>query len=308
MVLNHASALNVGVEQSQVVEWLQDIAVGMAKLVNGGIVGKTLRMEKAFPEIECLPDFSLYCALQSLRASGHRDEYIFIQRLTNKLPLLGDLEKHQTDRFLGCEDLTFSDMDGTPLLLCAITNWVAISMPSKPYWKKDKIKIQFKEILPNEQTEITFEDVDQLSGRNQAKAICMRYWDSLRAGTDPREIWEKRHSIFPNLDLAPGVENDLVQCANVIGTVVGKLSALDNSAKLWDRDRGPRPIWQTMVSPESVERMRNEQFRNSRTFRSHDGTQKLFEWHARFGNSGRIHLRFDTNSFKVEIGYIGPHL
>jgi hypothetical protein len=41
---------------------------------------------------------------------------------------------------------------------------------------------------------------------------------------------------------------------------------------------------------------------------SSQGTQKLFEWHARFGSSGRIHLRFDPSSYEVEIGYIGPHL
>ena len=45
-----------------------------------------------------------------------------------------------------------------------------------------------------------------------------------------------------------------------------------------------------------------------RRFRSHLGVRELFEWHARFGNSGRIHLRWDPKSREVEIGYIGNHL
>ena len=45
----------------------------------------------------------------------------------------------------------------------------------------------------------------------------------------------------------------------------------------------------------------------ARMFRSHDGTRKLFEWHAKFG-SLRIHLLFDAGFRTVEIGYIGPHL
>lgn len=34
----------------------------------------------------------------------------------------------------------------------------------------------------------------------------------------------------------------------------------------------------------------------------------IFEWHARFGSGGRIHLRFDASIREVEIGYVGRHL
>lgn len=48
--------------------------------------------------------------------------------------------------------------------------------------------------------------------------------------------------------------------------------------------------------------------RNFKVFRSARGGRGLFEWHARFGSDGRIHLRFTTPSREVETGYIGPHL
>ena len=62
------------------------------------------------------------------------------------------------------------------------------------------------------------------------------------------------------------------------------------------------------MSPESVESMKNRKFREARRFRTSHGTHELFEWHARFGDHGRIHLRFDPESHEVEIGYIGWHL
>ena len=63
-----------------------------------------------------------------------------------------------------------------------------------------------------------------------------------------------------------------------------------------------------MVTPESTRVMRDPVLREARGFRSHRGTREIFEWHARFGSGGRIHLRFDPDSREVEIGYIGPHL
>ena len=308
MVFNHVSAVHVDVGQNQIVEWLRDITMGMAKLVNERVVGSALRMEKTFVEIDCLPDYTLYGALQSLRQVGHRDEYVFLLRLATKSPLINGVDDKLLDRFSGCHGRTYQDFDGAPLVLCAIADWIAISMPSEPYWDHDRIKVQFDEILADERIEEASEDVDQLSRLQHADSIHKRNMDKVRAGTDPREIWVNRDAIFPNLSLAPGIQGDLQNCANVIQTVVGKLSVLDRSAGSWTRDGGPAPIWGVKVSPERTNDMKNAKFRNNRTFRSCAGTQEIFEWHARYGDSGRIHLRFDAKMFEVEIGYIGPHL
>ena len=62
------------------------------------------------------------------------------------------------------------------------------------------------------------------------------------------------------------------------------------------------------MTPESSTVMKNHKLREERRFRSQTGAIELFEWHARFGSGGRIHLRFDPASREVEIGYIGNHL
>lgn len=54
--------------------------------------------------------------------------------------------------------------------------------------------------------------------------------------------------------------------------------------------------------------MNNPTLKASRFFRNGAGVTELYEWHARFGSSGRIHLRFDAALRSIEIGYIGSHL
>ena len=71
---------------------------------------------------------------------------------------------------------------------------------------------------------------------------------------------------------------------------------------------GAAPPWTCKVTPESDRVMSHPSLREARRFRSGDGTPVLFEWHARFGSGGRIHLRFDASVREVEIGYVGGHL
>ena len=83
---------------------------------------------------------------------------------------------------------------------------------------------------------------------------------------------------------------------------------LDESAAKWREVGGTLPPWTCKVTPESSSLMNKPTLSEARRFRSHRDTRELFEWHARFGSNGRIHLRFDASSQEIEIGYIGPHL
>ncbi len=74
------------------------------------------------------------------------------------------------------------------------------------------------------------------------------------------------------------------------------------------REAGPAPSWPCKVTPENEKTIANRRLSQARTFRSTTGTRQTFEWHARFGSGGRIHLRFEAKARVVEIGYIGRHL
>ena len=308
MVFNHASAIALDVEQSVVREWLVDALRGMSELVIREVVDDTLRLESSPYEMECMPGHSLGDVVQSLRQSGYRDEMVFFSRLTTKVPLLHDIRADYVDRFHGCQGRGMPDVDGAPLVLCAISDGVSIGLPSQPVWDDDCIEVEFDELLDDGTLERVFEQVDQLSRSSHAGAICERHLARIPAITNPAELWEERNRLFPNLVFGPGVEGDLQKNARLMGTIIGKLRALDQSAREWRETGGPAPRWRTLVSPESPVRMRDTGFRDARRFRSQRGTIETFEWHARFGGSGRIHIRFDPERRDVEVGYIGPHL
>ena len=56
MVLNHASLDSP--DQHTVVDWLKDLAIGMAQLVSKNISERSLRSSQSLYEIFCLPEWS----------------------------------------------------------------------------------------------------------------------------------------------------------------------------------------------------------------------------------------------------------
>ena len=305
MILNHASLVPCG--RDEAIAWLTNAASGMAALVEHGASLATLRMCRSVHEIRCSPHRSLFEAYQALRERGALEEYRFLMRLSTKSPLLHDIGEDSADRFRGCEEKTLPRDDGAPLLLCAITDAIAISLPFEPVWDQDRITVDFDELLPDGSFVKEWEAVDNLARSSHSEAIVKRHRDRLPPPRDAAELWTQRERMFPHLTLGPDVEDQCVKLnAGMISTVVNRLKELDEAAGAWRH--GPAPPWTCKVTPESDRVMKHSRFREARRFRSGGGTRVLFEWHARFGNGGRIHLRFDASVRSVEIGYVGPHL
>lgn len=308
MILNHASVRCSGVTRTNISKWLKDVVDGMGWLIRENVVQNHLRTAHSLQDTFCSPDYSLFSACESLRKEGHRDQHLFFMRLATKAPLLSGVREDVKDRFLGCEIENLSAVDGEPLVLCAITDGIAIGLPSDPVWDDDSVKISFRELLPNATIVQVYEVIDQLTRSIHAVSICERNRIQLLDDIDPRGFWSNRQAIFPNLIFAPGVENNLRDSATHFHTIVRKLSKLNESAREWQEIEDPVPRWKIKVTPESERVMNDPGLRRHREFQSHVGTSRLFEWHARYGSGGRIHLRFDSDSREVEIGYIGPHL
>ena len=308
MVLNHASIVAPCADRGLIREWIKDVVSGMGQLVRDQVVRKSLRMFGNPYDTPCLPDYSFFNAYQDLQQAGYRDEYVFLMQLTTKMPLLDEVGEDVKDRFLACEALTLPAGDGDPLVLCAVSDGISVGFPSNPEWDHDRVTVRFRELLPDETFAEASETIDQLTRSGHAGPICTRHRAQLRAGSDPRTLWQTRQAIFPHLIFGPGIEANLLKSAHLFQPIVAKLVALDLSAQEWRNVGGTVPPWRTRVTPESNGVKNDPSLLNARRFPSHLGTPQIFEWHARFGGSGRIHLRFDPNSREVEIGYIGPHL
>ncbi len=288
--------------------WLKGVVQGVADLVDGRVVTKSLRTRVPFSQIPLGAGVSLQDRMYQMLAVGYREEALFLMRLGARYPLLDDLSDEAVDRFLGCEILGLEADDGEPLVLCAHLDWIAVGVPSTEAWDRDRLTVRFKEMLPDGTMRAVAERIDHLARPGHAVLIRGRHLEQMQKGLDVQTFWGAHHNAFPHLAFGPDVERQISALARVFPTVARRLAELDVAAAEWSERGGPAPRWQSEVSPESPSVMKNPRLRRERIFRSVQGGTALFEWHARFGNVGRIHLRFTASSREVEIGYIGPHL
>ena len=204
MVLNHASVVSPDVRTA--VDWLKDVATGMAQIVAKGVAESSLRMCHLPSEINCVPGYSLWDVYQELRKNGDRDTYGFLMRLSTKHPLLSEVELDFRDRFLACEAKELSPEDGEPLVLCAITDWIAVGFPSAPGWDHDCLAVSFNELLPDDSIEETSETIDNLPRSVHALSICEHRHAILLRCQSPSALWERREEAFLNLIFGPDVK------------------------------------------------------------------------------------------------------
>lgn len=306
LVLNHASLSGFTRHQAQ--RNLRDVAAGMAHLVDKGVTASTFRTTKPIQEIQCAAQLSLFDVLLSLRSAGAIEEFRFIMSLATKTPILTEVDGQVENRFLACEEIALPPEDGIPLLLCALTDWVAVGFPKTP-WDDDIVTVEFDELLPNGTTNSVIENIDNLSKGEHAIRISARHTTKNQARVELNTLWERREAAFPNLSLGPDVEAQIANLHPAHGrTIINRLAELNAAAEAWREAGGDVPAWRSKVTSESASVRDNARLREARRFRSCSGARELFIWHARFGSSGRIHLRFDRETYRVEIGYIGQHL
>ena len=314
LVLNDSSI--AAADQHTAMDWLADIAKGMSSLFLKQVVQNTLRTSRPLQEIHYRDNSSLWEAIIALRQQGLVEEHRFLMRSSVKSPLENELKEDVKDRFLSCEGKTFPPPAGDPLVLCTISDGIAVSFPSELIWDSSLIRVDFYELKDDGSGEVseeeTFEEIDNLARSDHAPPIYERHRQSFRGQiTSYAKLWNNREQAFPNLLFGPDVEDHLKELnISNLGSIVRKLANLNAAAAEWPNVGGSAPPWKARakVVNESESLQNNSKLRERRRFKSHDGKRRLFLWHARFSDSGRIHLRFDPNSYEIEIGYIGQHL
>ena len=314
MVLNHASV--VAPDRHTLLSRLLEMISGMVSLNQLGVTDSALRMSRYMHDISCANDITLWDAIHDLQRQGARDEFAYLVQLSSKVPLLDTIVDSAKDRFLRSEVTGFglidlSPEDGAPLLYCAITDGVAVGFPSDPVWEQDQIDVYFNELsVDGDELDEVTETIDNLTRPEHSNAILERHQAHLRSDiANFKELWGLRQPAFPNLVFGPDVENQLRDVnPGDVSAIVKKLSMLDEDAGNWQVTDSAMPEWSSNVTTESSSVRNNPALIDARRFQSNSGCTEIFEWHARFGNAGRIHLRFDAPTKEVEIGYIGKHL
>lgn len=169
-VLNDASI--AAADQRTAIDWLADIAKGMSSLVVEKIAQNTLRTSRSLQEIHYRENSSLWEVILALK---QQDERLFLMRSIVKSPLTNELEQSVKDRFPVCEGRSFPSPVGNSLVLCAISDRIAVSFPSDSVWNSDLIKVDFYELHDDESSEVseeeTFEEIDNLARSNHAPPL-----------------------------------------------------------------------------------------------------------------------------------------
>ena len=309
LVLNHTTLASSGEHDS--ITWLCGLAEGIAALVGAGLTRKVLRTCLWPHEINCIGGGSLPDAYLTLWKKGGRarESGAYLLSLNTKIPLLDDVAPGVSNRFHSCEGKTLAGKDGEPLLLCALTNWIAVGFPSEPAWDRDRLRVDFLEMLVDGAWEEAREEIDNLARAEHAVAIIARHRDRLRLDCSSTvKLWDRRAELFPHLTFGPDVEDHLAKLnPGLLSTLVNRLADLDDSAAAWPGAGGAEPPWTCRVTDESKSVKKKPKWRDARRFRSATGEPLPFLWHTHFG-AVIIHLRFDAPKREIEIGYIGPHL
>lgn len=308
MVLNHVSALQNEQELEQLTDRLLQIAGAIAYLIESGEAKSVLRTAKPVPSIQCTSELTLYDVYLALQQLGYRDEYLFLMKLVMKTDFTRDVDSEVRDRFRGCESISLPDDDGRPLVFCAISDAILISVPTNSFWEKPKFAIRFVELFQNGDIEEVVEYIDNVSSLALAKTIVEKNRIHQIENSNPAELWARRTTLFKKLLFGPDVEQNLIDSSGLLSVIVRKLELMDSSMNIWSESASEFPQWQTLVTNESSRVYDDPRLRNARRFRTQYGGTRLFMWHARYGSNGRIHFFMDLVKKEVEIGYIGPHL
>ena len=308
MVLNHASLTAAGWHDA--VEWLREAAEGMAAVVENGAAAPALRIFRTMDQIRCRDNRTLVQVYSELRRRGEaRDQRMFlIERIDKAHFLLDGLGPEVEERFRGCQSSELPADEGAPLVLCAVTGAIAISVPSEPTWDHDRVPIELVESAQGARRRV---EIDNVARPEHALLVAERHRGRLRRQCrDAGELWDCRAELFPHLSFAPDVQNSLVKLnPGLLSTLVNKLADLDETAADWRRSGGGEPRWRCEVTPgESDSVRKHPRWREKRRFRSADGEWRLFLPHVQLGGNQRIHLRLDRRKCEIEVGHIGGHL
>ena len=201
LVLNHASLTPAG--EQELVGWLDDLAGGIRVLVGAGLTQKAVRMCRWPYQIRCFPVGSLRDAYLLLLKKGGRahENGSYLLGLSTKAPLLSGVSSDVVDRFRGCEEKTLPSSDGEPLVVCALTDAISVGFPSEAVWERDRLKVAFLELLPDDTFEDAWEAVDNLTSVGHAHSIVGRHRHLLRLNcTNAGEMWRRRAELFPPLE------------------------------------------------------------------------------------------------------------
>jgi hypothetical protein len=309
LVLNEISIPFEHEDEDRAPQSLRALAEVISAAVCAGVVDNSLRMCRPLHELSLVGRLSIFDALiQLLKDPTGVEEARYLMRLSQKCPLLSDVLVEIEGRFHGLDCQSF-DQRPDGLLYCLAADGISVSFLSQPIWDAERVTFSANELDAEGGITDSIVSIDNVARPAHVLPISRRNRDQAALEITTRTFWDRRCQVLPHL----AIGLDVVDHVHVLDEatfemVLGRLIELDDAVADWRAERRPFPVWKSHVSPESSSTMNNPRLAAARVFRDQCGHARTFEWHARFGSSGRIHFAMDADQKAIEIGYIGPHL
>ena len=293
-----AAALSETVES-----WLIELSRALSILVDGDIANPTMRMGGSLTDVLVMDAVSLYDFLVNGLSGADRDSFLFLMGIAYKAPYDLDLPLELAD------SAASYDSSSIGLLWSMIGGFIACSVPSSQRWLDNVAELDCDHLQDDGDIVRHTYRVDHISKIDHARAIVHKLEAARRLSVTSRDFWESRCELCPDLSFGLDVKDQLDGIDEAdFPLIFTRFLELDSSAKEWKRTKTAVPPWRSHVTPESSSARKHPKVISSRTFRDETGVKSFFEWHARFGSGGRIHLVFDRSTTKITIGYCGQHL
>jgi hypothetical protein len=233
----------------------------------------------------------------------HHDLWRVIHSMQNRAPFSAVLPPGAQ----AGADYRWEGRFATALGAAHVMDGLLVSLLVDPAWDTSWVSATCEELTEDVGGEPDIDEypVDVRHAAKPEHALSHEEWIKQAGLSDFRsgsEIWEARGDYYPNLQFLPRVGEQLDGLRpDWIIPVAHRLRTLDDAIAEWVP--GNEPPWRTKVTPEAEQRKRLCMFVDL------DGSERLFDWHARFPpGAGRIHLRLVPEEGKARIAHIGLKL
>ena len=312
MVLNELSvrplATDVHDARLRMTALVQTVAAATKHGVKNG-----LRTSSNFIVEELAPGYPVARWLNDTHVD--REMQSFFKTIVTKAPFLIDVNESDILESFGLSDYFYEERQATGLGVAFLLDALAVSLRSEPGWFESYLRLRVSQLDDDGEITDVFESIPHASVIDHISIHLPWIHKRLRSDAQSEvheglDIWLHKEGWFPHLYFCEQVKEQLQSIYRghlILMPTFKRLYELEGYCNSWlDGPFDPTKII-SKATPESSITL--ETYGLERTFRCHDGIDRVFSWHLRLTpGAWRLYFYPLPEERKLIIGYIGEHL
>lgn len=272
---------------------------------------RSLRTKGDFFTQEVAPGYRIVQWLNDPEVDKEFQRYL--RSLAQKAPYIdSEIERELYQRDL-CSDFKLDGESVKGLGAAFLLDGLAVSFKSDERWNTSRIHFSIEFIDEDNDDTITIEEIEINHASEQIHLEAHEEWfniQKLKKIQDGKELWINKELIFPYLIFCDQVQEQISDFhfgQPVFRQIVKRLFEINSYFSTWKGGNFQPELIPCKVTPESKETLKR--FEMEHTFKSPDGIDRIFSWHARMTpGPWRLFFKPDEDLKKAIVGYIGLKL